>query len=217
MRKMRIKYSRGINTVRRKQGGDGMTYFDELQITIVATDDYIAKVFRMYFLGHGNVNIHRGIFEELTADCLVSPANSFGLMDGGMDAAITAYFGDQLQERVQQRIIDEYSGEQPVGTSFIIETNNESIPYLAHTPTMRVPANINGTDNVYLATKATLEEVKREGIKSLILPAFGAGAGQVNPQEVARQTAVALNTVKNHAKEIDWEYALFRSRLIRGN
>ncbi|ECE9311446.1 phage tail protein, partial [Salmonella enterica subsp. enterica serovar Napoli] len=35
---------------------------------------------------------------------MVSTANSFGLMDGGVDAAITAYFGPQLQERVQRNI-----------------------------------------------------------------------------------------------------------------
>ncbi|VEA17077.1 caudovirales tail fibre assembly protein [Salmonella enterica subsp. enterica] len=37
-------------------------------------------------------------------------AETFGLMDGGVDAAITAYFGSQLQERVQQNIIREYLG-----------------------------------------------------------------------------------------------------------
>lgn len=31
-----------------------------------------------------------------TIDCVVSPANSFGLMDGGYDLAITEYFGEQL-------------------------------------------------------------------------------------------------------------------------
>jgi O-acetyl-ADP-ribose deacetylase (regulator of RNase III) len=48
----------------------------------------------------------------------VNPANSFGMMDGGIDAAITAFFGIQLMERVQQRILDDFLGEQSVGTSF---------------------------------------------------------------------------------------------------
>ncbi|MGB3240982.1 MAG: hypothetical protein WBB29_22045 [Geitlerinemataceae cyanobacterium] len=51
-------------------------------------------------------------------DCLVSPANSFGMMDGDMDAAIVRYFGQSLMDRVQRRILDDYLGEQPVGTSF---------------------------------------------------------------------------------------------------
>mgnify|MGYP001045746119 FL=1 len=58
---------------------------------------------------------------------------------GGVDAAITVFFGNQLQKRVQQRIVDEFDGEQPIGTSFIITTQDAKHPYLAHTPTMRVP------------------------------------------------------------------------------
>ena len=48
-----------------------------------------------------------------------------------------------------------------VGTSFIIPTKNKAHPFLAHTPTMRVPININGTDNVYISMKAMLEAVYR--------------------------------------------------------
>src|SRR5690606_12862050 len=106
------------------------------RITIVATDTYLDELFRFYFHEHAEVSVHLGKFEDLSAECLASPANSFGLMDGGMDQAITDYFGDQLQQRVQQYIIDEYYGEQPIGTSFIIGTKDERIPYLAHTPTM---------------------------------------------------------------------------------
>lgn len=36
---------------------------------------------------------------------MVSAANSFGLMDGGVDGAITMFFGDQLQKRVQKHIV----------------------------------------------------------------------------------------------------------------
>ena len=38
-------------------------------------------------------------------DCYVSPANSYGLMDGGYDKALTMLFGVELQRRVQDYII----------------------------------------------------------------------------------------------------------------
>ena len=41
-------------------------------------------------------------------ECVVSPANAFGLMDGGYDAAITAGFGEQLPKRVQRYILENY-------------------------------------------------------------------------------------------------------------
>lgn len=69
-------------------------------------------------------------------------------MDGGVDAAITKFFGTQLQDRVQQHILKYYDGEQPVGTSFIIDTKDALHPFLAHTPTMRVPMSIVKTEYV---------------------------------------------------------------------
>ena len=38
-------------------------------------------------------------------EAIVSPANSFGLMDGGYDKAITDYFGKGLMKNVQQSIL----------------------------------------------------------------------------------------------------------------
>lgn len=187
-----------------------------MKIILVATNAYIEEQFQLYFDEYDDTHVHLGRFEELRAEGLASPANSFGLMDGGMDAAITAYFGDQLQQRVQARIIEKYCGEQPVGTSFIIETGSEKIPYLAHTPTMRVPTDIRGTDNVYRATKATLIAARRAGIHSIVLPAFGAGVGRMHPQEVARQMYLAYKHVNNPPESIDWNYARFRDYEIWG-
>ena len=46
----------------------------------------------------------RHFMETHAVQCVVSPANAFGLMDGGYDSAITEWFGRQLQRRVQQYI-----------------------------------------------------------------------------------------------------------------
>lgn len=77
-----------------------------------------------------------------------------------MDAAIVRYFGDSLMTSVQQKILDEYLGEQPVGTSTIVKTGHPQHPFLAHTPTMRVPMSIAGTDIPYIAMWAMLLEVR---------------------------------------------------------
>ncbi|EFA9258770.1 hypothetical protein C1589_004476 [Escherichia coli] len=76
----------------------------------------MTEAFKRVFANADNVNIVGKPFEAIREfDCMVSAANSFGLMDGGVDAAITAFFGTQLQSRVQNHIICEYLGEQPVG------------------------------------------------------------------------------------------------------
>ncbi|MFH7027510.1 MAG: macro domain-containing protein [Heteroscytonema crispum UTEX LB 1556] len=66
---------------------------------------------------------------------MVSPANSFGMIDGGIDATIMRFFGHSLA-RVQRHILEDYLGQQPVGTSMIVETSHHKHPFLAYTPTM---------------------------------------------------------------------------------
>jgi O-acetyl-ADP-ribose deacetylase (regulator of RNase III) len=76
----------------------------------------LSKAFKSHIESH-RVSVTNGYFEEAHGyDAIVSPANSFGLMDGGFDAALTKFFGGYLQSAVQERIIKEYSGEQPVRT-----------------------------------------------------------------------------------------------------
>lgn len=176
---------------------------------LMATDDFIADRFQREFSPYDNVSVWNGTFETLPGiDCLVSPGNSFGLMDGGMDQAIVNYFGDEIQIKVQSVISDVFYSEQPIGTSFIVGTGDDSIPYLAHTPTMRVPTDISSTDNVYNAMRATLMETERhEDINTVAIPAFGHGAGGVHGAKVAYQMAKAFLQIVAQPKVIDWEYA----------
>src|ERR1051325_1781415 len=77
-----------------------------------------------------DLGMHIGSFETLRHfDCVATAGNSFGLMDAGMDLAVCRFFGIDLQERIQNRILEEYCGEQPVGTAFIVETNRIDHPY----------------------------------------------------------------------------------------
>lgn len=170
------------------------------KLILIASERDLYNAFREYFTHFSNVEIVNDRFEWLTKyDCLVSPANSFGMMDGGMDAAITSFFGKSLEEKVQRRILDDYLGEQPIGTSLIVETGHPNHPFLAHTPTMRVPMNIQGTDIPYVAMWAMLLAVRqhnknaRRQIESVVCPGFGTGIGRVAYKEAARQMALAYD------------------------
>lgn len=186
---------------------------------LMATNEFIYDRFITEFKPYKNVTIWNGLFEDLgNIDCLVSPANSFGLMDGGMDKAIINYFGDELQSKVQHHISTHYFSEQPVGTSFVINTGNENIPYLAHTPTMRVPSDISDTDNVYRAMRATLIEIEKyDDIKTVAIPAFGYGSGKVHATKVAYQMAKAYLQFIARPKVIDWKYAMNVNYAVEGD
>jgi O-acetyl-ADP-ribose deacetylase (regulator of RNase III) len=194
----------------------------ELKLILVALEPALAKAFRELFGSLPNVKIVEGKFEQLTDyDCMVSAANSFGLMDGGVDAAITRFFGYELQKRVQQRIIDDFLGEQPVGTAIILETGHPKHPFLAHVPTMRIPMDISHTDHVYLAMWAMLLAVRQHNLKSekqiktVACPGLGTGTGHVPFRQAARQMALAYEHFLNPPDTLDWRVADQRQERIR--
>ncbi|MEH2363501.1 macro domain-containing protein [Nostoc sp.] len=171
-----------------------------MKLILVAPDSLLCVAFQQHFNYLPNVEIVNNYFEWLPDfDCMVSPANSFGMMDGGIDAAIIRFFGCSLMARVQGRILEDYLGEQPVGTSMIVETGHYKHPFLAHTPTMRVPMIIAGTDIPYIAMWAMLLAVRHHNqrsnqkIKTIACPGLGTGIGRVPYTEAARQMALAYD------------------------
>jgi len=121
-------------------------------------------------------------------------------MTAGIDAAVVRFFGEPLMQRVQHRIMDEFFGEQPVGTAFVLSTGHPAVPFLAHAPTMRVPGSIEGTDKVYSATWAALlaihahNRASEHKIEVAVFPAMGTGFGGVPYGEAARQMAGLIAT-----------------------
>lgn len=165
---------------------------------------------KLYFKDESNIKYISSDFIEFMksnkVDCVVSPANAFGLMDGGFDLAITNYYGEELQKKVQKYIIDNYYGEQPVGTSFIIETGKDK-EYLIHTPTMRTPERIIDPRVIYQCMRTCLIEAKKNNIESIVIPMFGGACGHISSDTVARMMYEAYNQLKDVPEEINWEYA----------
>ena len=190
----------------------------KLKLVLVDPLDEVCAAWKEHFEGLSNVKIVNGCFEDLRAfDCMVSAANSFGLMDGGVDLSIVRFFGYELMDRVQERVLADYLGEQPVGTCFIVETGHAKHPYLAHTPTMRVPMPITRTDNVYRAMWAMLLAIRQHNlaskskqIKTVVCPGLGTATGRVPAREAARQMAAAYRHFLEPPARISWRYAAIR-------
>src|SRR3954465_15812554 len=137
------------------------------QVWLVHPEQTMCAAFRDRFAGLPGARVVRGRFEDLGPhDCFVTAGNSFGLMTAGIDAAVVRLFGEGLMRRVQHRILDQFLGEQPVGTAFVVPTGHPAVPFLAHAPTMRVPGSIAGTDKVYAATWAALLAVRAHNLAS---------------------------------------------------
>jgi O-acetyl-ADP-ribose deacetylase (regulator of RNase III) len=191
-------------------------------VWLVHPDAAMGDAFRDRFAGLPGVRVVRGRFEDLGPhDCFVTAGNAFGLMTAGIDAAVVRRFGDGLMARVQHRIMDEFLGEQPVGTAFVVPTGDPAVPFVCHAPTMRVPGSIDGTDKVYAATWAALLAIQAHNrtadrkIAVAAFPAMGTGFGGVPFSEAARQMAAAYRHFLNPpARRLDWDWVIERQRVI---
>jgi len=147
------------------------------------------------------VTVHEGSILDVSCDAVVSPANSFGFMDGGIDARYSEYFGWHVQDRLRKLILDHHHGELVVGAAEIVETDDVRLPYLIAAPTMRVPMILGQeTINPYLATRAVLLLVKRgsfahgekagekisDHVQTVAFPGMGTGVGKVSFMVCAR-------------------------------
>jgi O-acetyl-ADP-ribose deacetylase (regulator of RNase III) len=144
------------------------------------------------------------IFDGPRADAIISPANSFSIMDGGIDATYTERFGEELSIKLREIVNDFYDGELLVGQAVIVKTNDEDFPYLISAPTMRVPGIVKNTVNAYLAFRGALiavrnwnESPKNENrqINSILCPGLGTAIGQIPPFACARQMFEAYQII----------------------
>jgi O-acetyl-ADP-ribose deacetylase (regulator of RNase III) len=161
-----------------------------IELWLVHPREEACAAFRDRFADLPGVRVMQTRFETLDPhDCFITAGNGFGVMTAGIDAAVVAFHGTGLMERVQRRIIDEYLGEQPVGTCFLEATGTPGYPFVGHAPTMRMPGPIDGTDAVYRAAWAALlavyrhnaavrrEEADGPEIVTVAMPALGTGFG----------------------------------------
>lgn len=154
----------------------------------------LIRAWRESFRAHVEVEVFHGSILDVSADAYVSPANSFGIMDGGIDAILSARF-PLVEDRVQTAIA---AGGKPlpVGDCITVETGDFDVPYLLCAPTMQFPSRVAYTEHAYQAMLAILSEVARfnsEGgaIGSVAIPGLCTGVGDMPPHVAASQMAQA--------------------------
>lgn len=128
------------------------------------------------------------------ADALVSPANSFGFMDGGVDLIYSQRLGWHIQARLQEQISGLPMQELLVGQALVVPTDREQYPWLISAPTMRTPCVLSGEMlvNIYLATKAATLLALEKGYESVAFPGMGTGTGGVKAVVAAKLMLTAV-------------------------
>ncbi|KAF5006552.1 hypothetical protein FDECE_7078 [Fusarium decemcellulare] len=164
------------------------------------------------------VSIHHSSLFELSSsikfDVVVSPANSYGQLDGGFDDAISRAFSPTkdypaLTKVAQEKLYDEWRGFAPPGTctmvripdDFVLKSKNVwGTKYLALCPTMRLPMDVRWDREIVYDTIWSLlcaidkhnRTVANDKISSILMTPMATGTGFVSPERWAKQTVLAL-------------------------
>ena len=171
-----------------------------MKFKLVAFEFDLYFAWKEHFEGVADVEIIDGDILRQDGDALVSPANSFGYMDGGLDLKISERLGWHVEERVRSVLESCYFGEIPVGNAIVVETDDEHIPFLISAPTMRVPSDVSRTVNAYLAFKAVIQAAIEHNqssgrtIETILCPGLGTGEGRLAAVDCARQMRAAHST-----------------------
>lgn len=153
----------------------------------------------IFFSEENNVEIIKSDITEVPCDAIVSPANSFGFMDGGLDLALSERFGWHVQSKLQEIIKQRPLKELLIGEAVLIETNDSLTPWIIAAPTMRVPMRLRQSINAYLAMKAILvcllSKSQTHSIKTVAIPGLGTGVGSLSFKTSAMQMFQAYSEI----------------------
>ena len=167
------------------------------------------------FAEFDRVYVLEGNILEFAECAIVSPANSYGFMDGGIDRQYVNFFGEPIERKLQtaiqrglggfpherlnqEAIAKRKEGYLPVGSAEIIETCHSRIPYLIAAPTMITPEVVSA-ENCFYATIAILIAASKhyDIITKIYCPGLGTGIGKVSPQIAAKEMSMAYRKWSN--------------------
>ncbi|KAL6406831.1 hypothetical protein AUP68_09639 [Ilyonectria robusta] len=196
-------------------------------IHLLCVADEFIVAFKKAAAEHGvysltSVEIHDCALSTLPAsvqfDTIVSPANSYGRLDGGFDDAISRAFSPRddylaLTRAAQTELYEEWRGFAPPGTCTLLRIpesfrdrsrNIWGAKHLALCPTMRVPMNVTWDREIVYDTiwslLCAIDKHNRlaqvnspdEKISSILMTPMATGTGFVSADRWAHQTVLAI-------------------------
>ncbi|PSR37052.1 MAG: Appr-1-p processing protein [Sulfobacillus thermosulfidooxidans] len=199
--------------------------------TLIDRKAALIRAWRRAFADIPEITIRRGdLCAAAQGGAIVSPANAFGWMDGGVDAAIRdayAAAGVDIIAVAQAAIRQQAHGELLIGQALVIPTPHTPYTHLIVSPTMRTPRPIRGTLHAYLAFRGLLlaiaawnDQHPADPVIHCTCPGLGTGIGRLSATRAAQQMRTAWDAVQQEppaafpslrvlsAQEDRWRYGL---------
>ncbi|AXE24569.1 Appr-1-p processing protein [Streptomyces globosus] len=176
-----------------------------LRVVLTDLNAQVVQAWRAAFADTPEIEIRRGSILDEDVDAWVTPTNSRGRMDGGVDAVIKRHLGAGIQLRVQRAIRDGFAGSLPVGSAVCVPSGAQTPRFLISTPTMEQSSqDVGHTLNVALACAAAFQAVHRQNrvspgsIRSVALVGMGAQTGRVPAQVCANLMWTGYTLFNDH-------------------
>jgi Predicted phosphatase homologous to the C-terminal domain of histone macroH2A1 len=130
-----------------------------------------------------DIEVVKGSLLEVDADVIVNPANSLGLMGGGVAGLIKRFGGKEIEEEAVKKAPIE------VGRAILTSAGALKFKGVIHAPTMEEPAMVTTEEKVRKAVRAALKLADELGFESLAMPGMGTGVGRL-PKEVSAKAMI---------------------------
>jgi O-acetyl-ADP-ribose deacetylase (regulator of RNase III) len=126
------------------------------------------------------VHLAKTDITTMPVDAVVNPANSLGIMGGGVAAALSRRGGPSIQREAMSL------APIAVGAAVVTTAGHLQAKRVIHAPTMEQPGTKVGVENVRRATRAALLAAAHHGFDLIAIPGMGTGLGGVDPSDAAR-------------------------------
>jgi O-acetyl-ADP-ribose deacetylase len=126
------------------------------------------------------IHLAKSDISDMAVDAIVSPANSLGIMGGGVAAVLSRKGGPTIQREAMSLA--------PIAVGAAVVTNAGTLwsKNIIHAPTMEEPGLKVTVENVRRATRAALLAASQHGFDVIALPGLGTGLGGADPADAAR-------------------------------
>lgn len=114
-----------------------------MRLHLVDRSSALVQEWQSAFRALPEVVVAQGDILAAAHTALISPADSYGYMNGGVELAYRNFFGIQIEHAVQRKIKEVAGAYLPVGQALLVETGHDRIPYLISAPTMFLPQAID--------------------------------------------------------------------------
>ena len=136
------------------------------------------------------IHFVKGDITEMDVDAIVNPANTDLVLDAGVAGAIRAKGGPAVQEDCDR------VGPAALGEAAVTTGGRLKALYVIHAASMRAGGRASA-ESLRLAFHHSLQRAEERGLKSIAIPAIGAGVAGFPLEECAR---IMLTEMLDHLK-----------------